>query len=95
MTAGGRAEVARALGVLATAVRLGLVVDEPRGVIVRGNELIARDRAWLVQGFGPTETLLIGAELEIRGLLLGRVYRLVLSPARHRELLAVLAKAGA
>lgn len=99
MTAGGRDAVARALGVLATAVRNGLVVDEPRAVIVRGNHLGVREHVWLVEGFGATETQLLpgvaGFDVEVRGAILGRVYRLQLSSAKHRDLQHALAKAGA
>jgi hypothetical protein len=96
VTAGDRNAVARALGVLATAVRLGVVVDEPRGVKIRGNHLGVRELIWLVEGFGATETeLLPPNDVEVRGTLLGRVYRLQVSSVRHHELQTALAKAGA
>jgi hypothetical protein len=76
-----------AVSVVAQAVRKGIVTDEPRAVVIHGNNLHVRELQWLLEGFGAYETQLLSGprdeSVEVRGVLLGRLYRVLLCPERH------------
>ena len=91
-----RDKTVSALRVLAEAVKQGLVMDRPRGVIVYGRGLAPVELRWLVEGMDtvtvkPLATPGVqGEEREIVGYVLGRVYRIEVRTARLAELHDVL-----
>lgn len=93
--------VGMAVRVLGTAVLRGLVVNRPAGVVVYSRALETQELRWLVGGMDATQTTTLplpgpgGEEIEVAGMILGRVYRLHISRVRHAELTAATTPARA